>query len=85
MFKKNKVKIEVDKRSVCDKLWKQYLYYEHKEFEIRQLTFKEKDPIVKAKLEQLMTGYKDAKENAFVLSHGIDWLYTAGNILTFSG
>ena len=84
MFKKNKASVEINKRNVCDKLWKQYLYYESKEFEIRQLAFREKDPFVKSKLEQLVAGYKEAKENAFALSHGIDWIYAAGNMLTFS-
>ena len=84
MFKKNKISIEVNKRNVCDKLWTQYLYYERKEFEVRNLAFWEKDPLVKSKLEQLEFGYKEAKVNALVLSKGIDWMYTAGNMLTFS-
>lgn len=84
MFNKNKMTVEINKRHVCDKLWEQYLYYDYKEFEVKQLAFKEKDPKVKSKLEELATGYKYAKENAFALSHGIDWIYSAGNILTFS-
>lgn len=84
MFKKNKVSVEINKRNVCDKLWQQYLYYERKEFEMRQIAFKENDPNVKAKIEHLAIGYKEAKDSAFVLSKGIDWIYTAENMLTFS-